>query len=212
MKVYVINLDRSADRLAHMREVLGRVGIAFERIPAADGAALGADLVDEFRRNRVAAKPDGWLTGEVGCFLSHFDAWQKIAARDDTWAAVFEDDIRVSSDLRPLLESPDWIPSDADIVRLEGNRSMRLTGARAIRSTPGRKVYRALSGTSGSAGYIVSKRTAAWLCDTPPALHAAVDVFLFKPRVSSVARSLRGIRWCPQSACRRLFWNAETPV
>src|SRR5436853_557536 len=134
MKAYVINLDRSADRLAHMHDALGAIGLAFERIPAADGATLGADLVEDFRRNRIVAKPDGWLPGEVGCFLSHLDAWQRIAAGEDSWAAVFEDDIHLSPDLRPLLDSPDWIPPDADIVRVEGNRSMRLSSGRPIRS------------------------------------------------------------------------------
>ena len=37
MKVYVINLDRHPERLAHMREQLSDVG--FERVAAVDGAS-----------------------------------------------------------------------------------------------------------------------------------------------------------------------------
>ena len=37
MKVYLINLDRNPDRLAHMRSQLN--GIAFERIKALDGSS-----------------------------------------------------------------------------------------------------------------------------------------------------------------------------
>ena len=79
------------------------------------------------------AQPEGWLPGEVGCFLSHFEIWRRIASGNEPWAAVFEDDLRVSTDLGRLLRSHDWIPSDADIVRLEANRSMRLSDGRGDR-------------------------------------------------------------------------------
>ena len=67
---------------------------------------------------------------------------------------------------------------------------MRLAGGRPIEAAPGRKVYRALSGSPGSAAYVIAKRAAAWLIENPPDRHAGVDVFLFKPKVSSVARRL----------------------
>lgn len=180
-----------------MREEFGRANIAFERIAAVDGAALEPDLVEDFRRSRSATKPDGWLPGEIGCFLSHFEAWKRIAAQDEPWAGIFEDDIRVSPDQAPLLASADWIPSNADIIRLEAYRSMRLAGGRPIANAPGRKLYRALSGTSGAAGYLIAQRTAEWLTETPSALHTSADVFLFKPRASPVARKLRRYQVVP---------------
>ncbi len=120
-----------------MRQEFDRVGVEFERIAAVDGAALPPSVVEDFRQNRAATKPDGWLPGEIGCFLSHFEAWRRIAAHDAPWGAVFEDDIRVSPDLTSLLASADWIPPDADIVRLEAYRSMRLAGGRPIADAAG---------------------------------------------------------------------------
>jgi glycosyl transferase family 25 len=197
LKAYVINLDRSEDRLAHMREEFGRAGVAFERIAAVDGAALDEAALDAFSRARADASPGGWLPGEVGCFLSHFEAWRRITECDDAWAAVFEDDICVSRDVGPLLISTDWIPAEADIVRLEANRSMRLSNGRAITVLPGRKVYRARSGTAGAASYIIARNACRWLTETPPHLHTSLDVFLFKPKVSSVARRLRRYQVVP---------------
>jgi glycosyl transferase family 25 len=193
----VINLDRSTDRLAHMRAELGRVGVDFERIAAVDGSTLEQSELDAFRRARSSAKPQGWLPGEVGCFLSHFEAWRRIAAAEHPWAAVLEDDLRVSPDLAALLASADWIPRDADVVRLEANRSMRLSGPRPIRAAPGRTLYRAVSGTTGTGGYIVSRRAAHWLLSTPPEQHSSVDVFLFKPKMSRVAKELRRYQVVP---------------
>ena len=111
---------------------------------------------------------------------------------------MFEDDIRVSADLGPLLAAaPAWPPADADIVRLEANRSMRLSVGRAIEAAPGRKVFRALSGTPGSAAYIISRDAAKWLTEVSPELHSIPDVFLFKPKISPVARKLRRYQVVP---------------
>lgn len=173
-----------------MREELARVGVAFERVSGIDGAALTRDEVDLFHGSRPGGPSEGWLSGEIGCFLSHFETWRRIASGGAEWAAIFEDDVRVAHDLGCLLGTVDWIPAGADIVRLEANRRMRLSGGVAIEAAPGRKVFRALSGTSGAAGYLLSKRTAARLIETQPALHIPVDLFLFKPKVSCIARKL----------------------
>jgi glycosyl transferase family 25 len=197
LKAYLINLDRSHDRLSHMQLELDRAGVAFERIAAVDGSTLNTEALDDFRRARQALNPAGWLPGEVGCFLSHFEAWRRIVSAADAWSTVFEDDLRVSPDLGRLLTSTDWIPDDADIIRLEANRSMRLTNGRVIRAIPGRRLYRVRSGTPGTAGYVISREACRRLVQTPPHLHTSLDVFLFKPRMSSVARQLRRYQVVP---------------
>jgi len=180
-----------------MREAFARIGVAFERIAGVDGATLGPELIEDFRRNRTEAKPDGWRPGEIGCFYGHFSAWQRVAAGEEPWAAVFEDDVHVAADLSPLLRSSDWIPAGAEIVRLEANRSMRLSSGCAITVAPNRRVFRALSGTPGAAGYILAKSVAKWLTEVPPRLHSIPDVFLFKPKISRVAKKLRRYQVVP---------------
>jgi glycosyl transferase family 25 len=194
LKAFVINLDRSGDRLAHMRAEFGGAGLHFERIAAVDGAALSAKTLEDFRQARPAAR---WLPGEIGCFLSHFEAWRRIALGEEAWAAVFEDDIRVSPELGLLFDATGWIPGDADVVRLEANRSMRLSGGRAIATVPGRRLYVARSGTAGAAGYILGRRAAARLIEAPTESHMAADLFLFKPRFSAMARALRRYQVVP---------------
>lgn len=192
---YLINLDRSADRLAHMRTELDRASLPFERMPATDGTLLEADRLEAFRDS--TANPDDWLPGEIGCFLSHLEVWERIAAGNAPYGIVLEDDIHVSPDLGRLFESTAWIPADADIVRLEANRPMRLSKGRAISELPGRQVFRAHSGTSGSAAYIISKRAAERLRNTPTKHYDHVDLFLFKPKVSGVAQALKRYQVVP---------------
>ena len=61
MKVYVINLDRHSDRLAHMRQQLG--DIAFARVAAVDGS-------------KSPETTKGLTRFELACLKSHRNAWR----------------------------------------------------------------------------------------------------------------------------------------
>lgn len=197
MKAYLINLDRSPDRLLQMQSQFGRLGIAFERFAAVDAAAMSQDELANFARARTGIMASPWLPGEVGVFLSHFAIWRLVAEQDDRAAAIFEDDLNLAADLKPLLASSDWIPADADLVRLEANRKMLLRGGRRIGIAPERRLFRAESGTWGAAAYIVTKDAAGRLVESDPALHRQADNFLFKPGLSPIARSLRRYQVVP---------------
>jgi GR25 family glycosyltransferase involved in LPS biosynthesis len=74
---------------------------------------------------------------------------------------------------------------------------MRLSGGRTIAVAPTRRVFRALSGTPGAAGYILAKSAAKWLTEVPSRLHSIPDVFLFKPKISPTAKKLRRYQVVP---------------
>ena len=61
MTIYLINLDRHSERLAHMREQLD--GVAFERISAVDGSTRPATM-------------KGLTRFELACLESHRIAWR----------------------------------------------------------------------------------------------------------------------------------------
>ena len=94
MKVFLINLDRNAGRLAAVSKRLAERGVAFERFPAVDGRALGAV---ERRRSysplRTAfVRGYGLLPGELGCTLSHLGVYRKMIEENLDMACVMEDD------------------------------------------------------------------------------------------------------------------------
>lgn len=96
MKGFLINLDSSEDRL---RQVEGRLfatgfvrvsdspvrwrreALVIERIPAVDGRKLSESELLKWRQRE---RPFwDWTTheltpGEIGCFLSHREFWQKV--------------------------------------------------------------------------------------------------------------------------------------
>ncbi len=197
MKAYLINLNRSPDRLAEMRTAFERAGAAFERVEAVDAQHLSETERADFTEKRTKSAPGGWLPGEIGIFLSHLKTWKLIASSPGKAAAIFEDDVLLAKDLGPLLSSDDWLPENADLIRLESNRRLLLRHGRKIAATAGRRIYEVASGTWGAAGYIVTRDAAARLAESDPDLHSPADIFLFKPDRSVMASAMRTFQIVP---------------
>lgn len=94
LPVYLINLDRSPDRLIQMQARLEALGLPYTRVPGVDGRAhwdaLQADMdIPRFERNvgrRIMA-------GEIGCYASHMAVWDRMIADDAPMALILEDDV-----------------------------------------------------------------------------------------------------------------------
>lgn len=127
IKSYLINMQRSGDRLQAMSARLDALGLPFERIAAVDGATLTDEQIADFVRERplegsgdaFSTGPRKWTASNIGCFLSHQAAWRIAADSDDAYTAIFEDDMHLSDALPALLRSTDWLPGGNSIVRLE---------------------------------------------------------------------------------------------
>lgn len=147
MRVLLINLDRSVERLAMFRGQAETLGLTFERLPAVDAVTL------------TTAR--GPLTpGETACFESHRLAWRRLVESGEPWQAVFEDDAHLRPPITALLRADDWIPAGIDLVKLETfNVPVRLsvTGT----SAHGVSLHRLRSPHLGSAGYIIARDYAA---------------------------------------------------
>lgn len=102
MKVYLVNLDKNKQRLAHMHTQLMRHGIEFERISAVYGQNLDHE---EMRRSfahfrSLCAMGRKMTYGEIGCAISHIG----ILKRVEQPVCILEDDIEISGDLRNVLD------------------------------------------------------------------------------------------------------------
>lgn len=94
LHVFLINLDRSADRLARCAPILDGLGLSWERVPGIEGKRLSAARLGAL--NPHPAPHGEWFRpltpGEIGCFLSHLRCWQLIEERGLDCALVLEDD------------------------------------------------------------------------------------------------------------------------
>ena len=108
MKAYLINLDRSPDRLAEADAQLRAAGVAYERVPAVDGRTLGwAGLRGRVSRFRFFLVHGRLPTpGEVACACSHLEAYRRLLASGEGAALVFEDDAALDPDAFRAKDDP----------------------------------------------------------------------------------------------------------
>ena len=191
--IYVINLDRDAERMASIRANLEALGLAFERLPAVMGKDVPeweklVDLPAYAWRNRL----DSPRAGEVGCYLSHLKAMETFLRTDAPWCVILEDDVEVlpacAEVLRSLAEKDDW-----DLVKLFNFHSGMPVTKRALAG--GHRLVAHLTRTTSSAAYVVNRRAAETLLKSMRPISEQVDHALDRPWETGLRT--RGIRPMP---------------
>lgn len=94
-KIFVINLDGSTKRLERLKSEFERIGLDFERIPAVDGRKLSDNQIlkhysPKLNRKKYfvpLSKP------EIGVYISHLKACEKIISENLDFGIILEDDI-----------------------------------------------------------------------------------------------------------------------
>lgn len=157
--LFLINLERSKDRLAAVTASAEEHGLHLTRIPAADGRALDAEqlrTLDEAKFHEVCGK--GVLPGEIGCYVSHLHALKQIAEGNAEMGVVLEDDVRFTPDFAPMLDRLARVDG-WDVVKLINHRTGGFV--RHLRLTDSYSLGRCLHGPMGSAAAYVVRRDAA---------------------------------------------------
>jgi glycosyl transferase, family 25 len=168
MRVFVINLDRHPERLAHMHGQLREV--TFERISAVDGT-----------KSQPTQK--GLTRFELACLASHQNAWRQFLNGSEEHACFLEDDLHIRPDLEALIGDEAWIPSDAHSVKLDTYLQRVKLGE--ARSAPGgREVARLYTRHESSAAYLLSREGAKKYLEltATPILPADYSLFPKNPR------------------------------
>lgn len=104
LMVLLINLPRSTERRERMQQRLANLGLDYELLPAVDGRAQWDQLlpsVDLQAFQRHAGSDV--LPGEIGCYHSHLQAWQRLLASDAQVLLVLEDDMVFHDDFLDAL-------------------------------------------------------------------------------------------------------------
>ena len=114
MDIYLINLDRSTDRLREFTAINTHLGVV-RRFSAVDGAALS--LPNLIERKLVEPGIGAFYTaGALGNAFSHLMLWERVGGQSDP-VTVCEDDAIFHRDFRATSERLlAGIPADWDIV------------------------------------------------------------------------------------------------
>jgi glycosyl transferase family 25 len=154
MQIFVINLDRSEDRLAFMREQTERLGLSFERVSAVNGLDVPPWLASEFKDASGSLFP-----GEVGCFASHLLAAKEIVSRDLEDAIILEDDALLPSDFIPIVQTAvEAAPPGWDVIHLCSLFKKSVVSIAELQS--GRRLVRFTQWPASTVAYVLSNRGA----------------------------------------------------
>lgn len=180
MRAWCINLDRRPDRWAHVMAEAERAGITIERLPAVDAkdphvAAAAA---------RVEPTVDGlpMSAAAFACFASHRLGWQRLVESGDSHGIIMEDDLKLAPGIGRLMGT-EWIPADADVVKLETWCTRCHVARTAAATVDGRDVSRLLSTHIGGGCYILSRGAAERLLELTQVYRDPVDEVLFNDRL-----------------------------
>jgi GR25 family glycosyltransferase involved in LPS biosynthesis len=117
---YVINLARNTQRMDNSARQLDAAGLPWERIEAVNGWDLPeAEVARVYDASRNAS--DGkqpLVPPEIGCYLSHIAAWERIAEGPDPGGFIFEDDFAADDTLGEKLALLSQPQDDWDMVKL----------------------------------------------------------------------------------------------
>jgi glycosyl transferase, family 25 len=163
---YVINLDRSPERMASMSERLQALSLPWCRISAVEGKLLNLHQLQELSlpgflaRHGKHPKP-----AEVGCYLSHIRVLEAFLAQADAqYALILEDDVIFQPDLLAVLTSLLACKDQWDLVRLAGFHSGGPVGVRTL--TPKRRLTVMFFRQTSSAAYLINRHAARQMLST----------------------------------------------
>ena len=183
---YIINLDRSTDRMAVMAQQCEALGIPYTRVPAIDGSKIKPHVLEKvttpFCRRMCT-------TSMIGCALSHMRTWKTVVREGHHLALIMEDDANIVPEfvagLRRALAD---VPRDFDVLLLgcffmcNKSRSYAL-GTRLIKPFVHRRHDTRTWGSvyvpeafAGSHCYVVSQQGARKLLRLIPRVSWHIDI------------------------------------
>lgn len=117
-KIYLINLARSTDRLEACAKQLDAHDLSYERIDAVDGDNMQSSTISEVYDFNKSPYHKHMTTGEIACYLSHVQTWQRIVDEKLDYAVVLEDDILLRDNIQQGLHLIASINEPWDLIKL----------------------------------------------------------------------------------------------
>ena len=126
IKTYIVNLATSTARKEYMRDLLSEYGFLEQVfIEAVDGRVFSPEERERAFDDKACYRRYGRVIngGEVGCTLSHFKCYNRLAQSDERFVLILEDDVTIMRDLKEL----DW-DKVTEFMSVDEPRIMFLSG------------------------------------------------------------------------------------
>lgn len=178
LPIFAINLDRETDRWSGLLASAEAAGLTLHRIAAIDGRALAkADWteIDLPTARRLSGRDI--LPGEYACYRSHIQALETFLANGSAHGLIVEDDVLFGENTMRRIEAIIAAVPDFDVIKLTNHRMSFFM--RAVGTTQGDEIGRALHGPQGSAAaYLVTREGAQGLLSALAVMKMPWDVAL----------------------------------
>lgn len=176
--IYVINLDRSTDRLTNLQNNFKEYNIKFTRFSAIEGKNVSNDQL--IKTTSFLCRNFLCNYGIVGCALSHINLWKKLVLDQKTdFYVVMEDDAVINDNFKKTINEIDNIKYDIDfdIISLHCIReyNCRQYGKTKIKLSDGTVIGKTLFPLS-TTSYILSKKGAIKLLSLFDKIYYHIDV------------------------------------
>lgn len=192
---YVVNLDRSPDRLKRISGQLKNADIDFFRFAAVDGSTLdwrSPAILDVQSYHRHHGKEP--TAGEVGCFASHVGVMRAFLEGNHAYCLVLEDDAIVPADLRKVVEELIASPACGDMTMLYGNRP-GLAVKTASLGDGKHDVVGYFGKQTGTVAYLINRKAARAYVDHLLPMRLPIDHAFGQPWAFAIR--MRGVRPFP---------------
>ena len=172
MKILIINLPASIERLHFQQKQFSKLGLDFEILPAVS--------ITNISEQQYQQQAFGWQRPlrkvELACFLSHKTAWEKVVELNQP-CLILEDDAVLAKNSREVLENIEQqqLP-DVDLINLEvRSRKKIISKQPKVSLLNGQfKLFELYQDRTGAAGYILypsgAKKLINRLKHTAPAI------------------------------------------
>lgn len=176
--IYLINLDRSSDRLLSAKRHFNEVGLPFERIAAVD--ARKEDMSSYSIDRKVFERTHGRATirpGEIGCYFSHLKAIRVFLASDKEFGVILEDDVLPQERLSEVLQELFAVSNEWDIVSLF---HFHRGGPIVVRRSKQFALAVHVAHISSAAAYLLNRNAAERLIKHLEIMRACIDHSLYE--------------------------------
>ena len=174
---YVINLDRSVDRMERFERDFASFPIPYIRISAVEGKQLTIPVKDYDPFKFFLNIGREALPGEIGCYLSHLKVLQEFLESGKEFALICEDDARPIPESYEVIQQAIANSKSWDLLRLYGGRPKTSFPYQALSSTHNLCIQ--VTGMVSTAAYIVSRHATGILLKKLVPMTALYDTALF---------------------------------
>ncbi len=165
MKIFVINLKTSVQRRQIMEKQLAKLNIPYEFFEAVKGADVPReDIPKYYNMEYYNARPSYFTPGLMGCTISHYLLYKKIAEEKTDVAIVLEDDMVLSNDFEEAVVAlAKQIRKDEAIMLFyQSYNTIQLSAATALPVAKNYKLYQIanIDILRSTGGYMITCETA----------------------------------------------------